>query len=125
MTHYKKVNVSLNENQIQKLQQAIKANCSTISLKLGRDDLEGEHPLYLTNSQYNKLQNAKNQGKGLTIRISSKQLKYNMRTEGGIFRCFIRYRCSISRPRFIRCCKKGTASISNWRTFRFSINRCK
>ena len=83
MTQYKSVNVNLTENQIQKLQQSINANCSATSIKLGRDDLDGDHTLFLTNAQYNKLQNAKNRGKGITIRMSSRQLKHNVKTEGG------------------------------------------
>ena len=83
MTQYKSVNVNLTENQIQKLQQSINANCSATSIKLGRDYLDGEHTLFLTKTQYNKLQNAKNRGKGLTIRMSSRQLKHNVKTEGG------------------------------------------
>ena len=83
MTQYKSVNVNLTENQIQKLRQSINANCSATSLKLGNDDLDGDHTLFLTNAQYNKLQNAKNRGKGITIRMSSRQLKHNVKTEGG------------------------------------------
>ena len=33
MTQYKSVNVSLTENQMQKLQQAINANCAATSIK--------------------------------------------------------------------------------------------
>ena len=83
MTHYKSVNVNLSENQIQKLQQAINANCAATSIKLSNDDLEGEHTLFLTNAQYNKLQNARDQGKGLTVRMSSRQIKHNTKAEGG------------------------------------------
>ena len=83
MTQYKSVNVNLTENQIQKLRQSINANCSATSLKLSNDDLDGDHTLFLTNAQYNKLQNAKNRGKGLTIRMSSRQLKHNVKTQGG------------------------------------------
>ena len=83
MTQYKSVNVNLTENQIQKLRQSINANCSAMSIKLANDDLDGDHTLFLTNAQYNKLQNAKNQGKGLTIRMSSRQLKHNVKTQGG------------------------------------------
>ena len=83
MAQYKSVNVNLTENQIQKLRQAINANCSATSIKLGRDDLDGEHTLFLTKTQYNKLQNAKDRGKGFTIRMSSRQLKHNVKTEGG------------------------------------------
>ena len=83
MTQYKSVNVNLSENQINKLQQALNANCAATSIKLGYDDLDGEHTIFLTNGQYNKLQNARNRGKGLTVRMSSRQLKHNVKTEGG------------------------------------------
>ena len=82
MTQYKNVNVNISEGQMQKLQHSINANCATTSLRLGKDDLEGNHKLALTKSQFNKLQKAKEQGKGITIRIS-KQLKHNLKTEGG------------------------------------------
>ena len=83
MTQYKNVNVNLSENQINKLKQAINANCTTTSIKLGYDDLDGDHTIFITNGQYNKLQNARDRGKGLTIRMSSRQLKHNVKTEGG------------------------------------------
>ena len=83
MTQYKSVNVDLTENQIKKLDRELSANCASISIKLGKDDLEGEHMLFLTKAQYNKLQNAKDRGKGITIRMSSIQLKHNMKAEGG------------------------------------------
>ena len=83
MTQYKSVNVNLTENQVQKLRQSINANCSATSIKLSNDDLDGDNTLFLTNAQYNKLQNAKNRGKGITIRMSSRQLKHNVKTEGG------------------------------------------
>ena len=83
MAQYISVNVNLTENQIQKLRQAINANCSATSIKIGADDLDGDHTIFLTKAQYKKLQNAKDQGKGLTIRMSSRQLKYNVKTQGG------------------------------------------
>ena len=83
MTSYETVKVNISEGQAQKLKHAINANCAATSIKLGKNDLVGEHKLALTNSQYRKLQNAKNAGKGITIRMSSKQLKHNMKTEGG------------------------------------------
>ena len=83
MTQYKSVNVNLSENQINKLRQAINVNCAATSIKLGYDDLDGDHTIFITNGQYNKLQNAKDRGKGLTIRMSSKQLKHNTKTQGG------------------------------------------
>ena len=62
MTQYKNANVNLTENQIIKLKNSINANCAATSIKLGKNDLEGEHTLKLTNSQFNKLQIAKEQG---------------------------------------------------------------
>ena len=82
MTQYKSVKVNLSENQTNKLRQAVNANCAATSIKLGYDDLDGEHTIFLTNGQYNKLQNARNRGKGLTIRMSSKQLKENTKNGG-------------------------------------------
>ena len=83
MTQYKSVDVNLSDNQINKLRQAINANCTATSIKLSYNDLDGDHTIFLTNGQYNKLQNARDQGKGLTVRMSSRQLKHNVKTEGG------------------------------------------
>ena len=83
MTNYISEKVNLSENQINKLRQAINANCTATSIKLTNNDLNGKHTLFLTNAQYNKLQNARNRGKGITIRMSSKQIKHNTKAEGG------------------------------------------
>ena len=83
MTQYKSVNVNLSENQINKIRQAINAGCTATSIKLGYNDLDGDHTIFITNGQYNKLQNARNRGKGLTIRMSGRQLKHNTKTQGG------------------------------------------
>ena len=84
MTQYKSVNVNLSENQIKKIQQAVNANCTATSIKLGADDLDGDHTIFLTNGQYKKLENARDQGKGFTVRMSSRQLKYNTKAGGFI-----------------------------------------
>ena len=89
MTQYISTNVNLTENQIEKLRQAINANCSATSIKIGADDLDGDHTIFLTKAQYNKLQNAREQGKGLTIRMSSRQLKHNVKTQGGFLGALI------------------------------------
>ena len=83
MTQYKTVNVNISEGQAQKIKHAIDANCSATSIKLSKNDLTGDHKLDITNAQYNKLQKAKEAGKGLTIRMSKKQLKHNTKKEGG------------------------------------------
>ena len=84
MTQYKSVNVNLSDNQIKKIQQAVNANCTATSIKLGADDLDGDHTIFLTNGQYIKLQNARDRGKGFTVRMSSRQLKYNTKAGGFI-----------------------------------------
>ena len=83
MAQYISTNVDLTENQIQKLRQAINANCAATSIKIGADDLDGDHTIFLTNAQHKKLENARYRGKGLTIKMSSRQLKHNVKTQGG------------------------------------------
>ena len=115
MTQYNKVNVNLTENQIKKLDHELSANCASISLKLGKNDLDGEYPLYLTNSQYNKLQNAREQGKNLTIRMSSRQLKYNMKTEGGFLGALLPVLAGVGRavaPALLGVAKKAVPALA-------------
>ena len=83
MTQYIDVYVSISEGQKQKLQNAIDAGCAITSLHLRKDDLEGEHKLALTKAQHNKLNRAIEQGKGITFRMSKKQLQHNIKVEGG------------------------------------------
>ena len=115
MTQYKSVNVNLTENQIQKLQQSINANCTATSIKLGNDDLDGDHTLFLTNAQYNKLQNAKNRGKGVTIRMSSRQLKHNVKTEGGFLGALLPMLAGVGRavaPAVMGLAKKAIPALA-------------
>ena len=46
MTQYKSTKVNLTENQIEKLRQAINANCAATSIKIGADDLDGDIPYF-------------------------------------------------------------------------------
>ena len=71
------------EGQKEKLQHAIKAGCPAASIRLGYKDLEGNDILAVTDSQVKKLAKAHENGRGITIRMSSNQLKHNMKTEGG------------------------------------------
>ena len=83
MTQYIDVYVNISEGQMQKLKHSVNAGCSTASLRLGKNDLQGSHKLALTNAQFNKINKAKENNKGITCRMSSKQLKHNLKTEGG------------------------------------------
>ena len=83
MTKYVNVKVNISEGQKEKLKHAIKASCSVASIRLGHEDLQGNDILALTNSQAKKLAKAHENGKGITIRMTSRQLKHNMKIKGG------------------------------------------
>ena len=115
MTQYKSVNVNLTENQIQKLRQAINANCSATSIKINADDLDGDHTIFLTNAQYKKLQNAQEQGKGITIRMSSRQLKHNVKTQGGFLGALLPALAGVGRmvtPALLGVAKKALPALA-------------
>ena len=83
MTQYINVKVKISEGQKEKLQHAIKENCPAVSIRLGHEDLKGNDIIAVTKSQAKKLAKAHENGKGITIRMSSKQLKHNTKIEGG------------------------------------------
>ena len=83
MTKYLNAKVNISEGQKEKIQYAIKANCSMVSIRLGYEDLKGNDILAVTESQAKKLAKAYENKKGVTIRMSSRQLKHNMKVEGG------------------------------------------
>ena len=115
MTQYKSVNINLSENQMQKLQQAVNANCSATSIKLSYDDLDGPNTVFLTKAQYNKLENARDQGKGLTIRMSSRQLKHNVKTQGGFLGALLPALAGIGRavaPALLGVAKKAVPALA-------------
>ena len=83
MTRHTSVKVNISEGQKEKLQHAIKAGCPEVSICLGHEDLQGNDILAVTNSQAKKLAKAHENGKGITIRMSSSQLQHNTKIEGG------------------------------------------
>ena len=84
MTKYVNVKVNISEGQKEKLQHSIKAGCPAVSIRLGHEDLQGNDILAVTRSQAKKLTKAHENGKGITIRMSSSQLKHNKKIEGGL-----------------------------------------
>ena len=115
MTQYIKANVNLTDNQVQKLRQAINANCVVTSIKIGADDLDGDHTIFLTKAQINKLENARERGKGLTIRMSSSQLKYNVKTQGGFLGALLPVLAGIGRapiPAVVGLAKKAVPALA-------------
>ena len=83
MTSYVNFRINISEGQKEKLQHAIKANCSAVSIRLGHEDLKGNDIIAINKSQAKKLVKARENGKGITIRMSSRQLKHNTKIEGG------------------------------------------
>ena len=83
MTSYVNVKVKISEWQKEKLQHALKAGCPTISIRLDHEDLKGNDIIAITRSQAKNLAKAYENDKGITIRMTLKQLKHNMKVEGG------------------------------------------
>jgi len=78
MTEYKNFGVNLSKGQAAKILTALKKGEGT-TIKLTKNDLRGEHKLPLTQTQINKIQNAKN---GVQLKLSAAQLKH-MEKHGG------------------------------------------
>ena len=83
MAQYVNVKVKISEWQKEKLQHALKANCPTVTIRLDHEDLNGNGILAVTKSQAKNLAKAHEDGKSFTVRMTSKQLKHNMKVEGG------------------------------------------
>ena len=115
MSQYINTNVNLTENQIQKLQQAVNANCAATSIKIGADDLDGDHTIFITNAQHKKLQNTRDRGKGITIKMSSRQLKHNVKTEGGFLGALLPMLGAVGRvaaPALLGIAKKAVPALA-------------
>ena len=115
MTQYISTNVNLTENQIQKLRQAVNANCAATSIRINVDDLDGDHTIFLTNAQHRKLENARDRGKGLTVKMSSKQLKHNVKTQGGFLGALLPALAGIGRavaPALLGVAKKAVPALA-------------
>ena len=114
MTQYIHTNVNLSGNQLEKINKAVENDCAATSIKLGANDLVGENNLYLTNAQNKKLQNARDRGKGLTIRMSSRQLKYN-NTHGGFLGALLPALAGVGRmvaPALLGVAKKAVPALA-------------
>ena len=114
MTQYIHTKVNLSGNQLEKINKAVENDCAATSIKLGVNDLVGENNLYLTNAQHKKLQNAKDRGKGLTIRMSSRQLKYNS-ANGGFLGALLPALAGVGRmvaPALLGVAKKAVPALA-------------
>ena len=83
MTRYRNVKFNISDGQKEKLQNAIKEGCWAVSIRLGHEDLEGDDILAVTDLQVRKLAKALEKGRGITIKMSARQLKHDTKIEGG------------------------------------------
>ena len=88
MSNYQKVKLHISQGQADKIKKAIQEK-SDVSIRLSHSDLEGEHILAVTKSQLNKIAKAHNNGTGVTLKLSKKQLSHNSEIEGGFIGAFL------------------------------------
>ena len=83
MTRYTNAKMRISESQKDKPKKAFESNCKSITIRLTFSDLHGEDVSALTKSQLNRLVEAYEEKKGMTIKMSKTQLAHNMKIEGG------------------------------------------
>ena len=76
MTRYTNVKEQISEDQKDKLKKAFESNCKSITIRLTFSDLPGEDVIAITNSQLDRLVEAYEEKKGMTIKCQ----KHNWRT---------------------------------------------
>jgi len=79
---YKNVSVNISENQQQNLKYAVDTK-SPVSIRLGYEDLCESDVLALTISQVNRMTKAYENGKGIIIKMSKRQVVHNVKIKGG------------------------------------------
>ena len=79
---YTNVKVGISDTQKRKLKKAL-SDGTQLSLRLSHADLAGEDLIAVTQSQLNNLKQAKETGKGVTIKLSKTQVAHNMKVRGG------------------------------------------
>ena len=72
----------ISERQKYKIKKAFESNGKYITIRFKFSDLYGEDIITLTKSQVDRLMEAYEEKKGLTIRMSKTQLAHNAKIEG-------------------------------------------
>ena len=75
----------ISDGQKDKLKKAFEYNCKSITIRLTFSDLHVEDVIAITNLQHDRLVEAYEDKKGMTIRMSQTQLTHNMKIEGGFY----------------------------------------
>ena len=82
MKHYTNVKMRISEGQKDKIKKAFESNSKYIPNRFRCSDLYGEDAIVLTKSQVDRLVEAYEERKGMTIRMSKTPLAHNMKIEG-------------------------------------------
>ena len=85
MARYTNFKIRISEGQKDKLKKAFESNCKSIIIRFHISDLHGEDVIALTKSQLDRLVEAYEEKKGMTIRMSKTQLAHNMKIEGEFY----------------------------------------
>jgi len=84
MSNYTNINENISDSQKEKLKKAL-ATGNQLSLRFSHADLvAGNDVIGVTQSQLNRLNKAHETGKGVTIKMSKRQIAHKMKIEGGI-----------------------------------------
>ena len=83
MTHYTNIKMRVSEGQKEKIKKAFERNSKYITIRFKFSDVHGEDVIAVTKSQVDRLVEAYEETKGMTIRMSKTQLAHNMKKEGG------------------------------------------
>ena len=82
MTHYTNIKMRISDGKKDKIKKAFESNSKSITIRFKFLDLYGEDVIALTKSQVDRLVEAYEERKGMTIRMSKTQLAHNMKIEG-------------------------------------------
>ena len=83
MTRYTNFKMRISEGEKDKLKKSFESNCESITIRFKFSELHGEDIIALTKSQLDRLVEAYEEKKGMTIRMSKTQLAHNMKIEEG------------------------------------------
>lgn len=105
---YNQYHITVSGNQKEKLQNAVK-NKKAVCLRLAKGNLTGNDMFLLTHGQIKQIEKAKLQNKGVTLKLSGKQIQANVKAEGG-FLGFLANLASKAIPFIVKSVLPGAVS---------------
>ena len=91
MTRYTDIKMRISEGQKDKLKKEFESNCESITICFKFSDLYDEDVIALIKWQLDRLVEAYEEEKDMTIRMSTTQLAHNMKIKGGILQELARF----------------------------------